>query len=52
VIEAVRPRRSKKYITDMKDIDANKEIVINLLPGEKRRQAELWVKNAIIPKIF
>jgi hypothetical protein len=49
MIEAVRPRHSKKYITHIKDSNANKEIEINLFPGEKRRQAELWVMNAINP---
>ena len=42
MIEAVRPRHDKKYINN-----TSKEIEIDLKPGEKRRQAELWVQNAI-----
>lgn len=42
MVEAVRPRHDKKYINN-----ASKEVEIDLKPGEKRRQAELWVQNAI-----
>lgn len=42
MVEAVRPRHGKKYINN-----ASKEVEIDLKPGEKRRQAELWVQNAI-----
>ena len=42
MVEAVRPRHDRKYINN-----ASKEVEIDLKPGEKRRQAELWVQNAI-----
>ena len=42
MIEAVRPHHDKKYINN-----TGKEVEIDLKPGEKRRQAELWVQNAI-----
>ena len=42
MVEAVRPRHGKKYINN-----ASKEVEIDLKPGEKRRQVELWVQNAI-----
>jgi hypothetical protein len=45
MIEAVRPHHGKKYINN-----TGKEVEIGLKPGEKRKQAELWVQNAINSK--